>query len=78
MTDLDNFLKESIKLIDTEDINRELNNCNYKYSKELLKKDLEIEKTIKKNDNINNLVNDMNEKNNILKIKLNKILDSLS
>ncbi|HPO11492.1 MAG TPA: hypothetical protein PLM63_02845 [bacterium] len=75
---LDDFVKESIKLIDSEDINRELRKCNYKFSKDLLQKDIEIEQTIKKISSVNQLTNEMNEKNNTIKLKLNKLLDSLS
>ena len=62
---LDDFVKESIKLIDSEDINRELGKCNYKFSKDLLQKDIEIEQTIKKISSVNQLTNEMNEKNNL-------------
>ena len=63
---------------DSEDINRELRKCNYKFSKDLLQKDIEIEQTIKKISSVNQLTNEMNEKNNTIKLKLNKLLDSLS
>ena len=42
MINLEDFLKKSVSLIDSADINREISKCNYQFSKELLNKDLEI------------------------------------
>lgn len=75
---IDEFLKDSINLIDSEDVNREMSNCNYKFTKDLLNKDIDIAKEDKKITCIKRDKSDLLEKNISLKNKLNQILDSLS
>lgn len=75
---INKFLKDSLKLIDSEDVNRELSNCNYKFTEELLKKDIEIAQEDNKIAYIKKDNLELSEKNTALKSKLKQMLDSLS
>lgn len=78
MINLEDFLKKSVSLIDSADINREISKCNYQFSKELLNKDLKIAQMDTKIQSIKRTNKEAAEKNNTLKDKLNQMLDSIS
>jgi len=74
---LNEFLAKSLKLVDDQDVNRELTDVQISYSSELFKKDLQIADLDRQIENVKNSTDKLNANNNELKSKLNTIKISL-
>ncbi len=76
--DLNGFLRESVKLIDQQDIERELSGTKQYYAKEMLAKDIEIASMDKRSSGITKLTKESHRTTNEIKNKLNDLVNQLS
>jgi len=74
---LNEFLKQSLNLIDEQDIDRELNSTQIKFATEMFKKDLDINDIDQQISSINRKTNEIKNNTSEVKNKLNLIREAI-
>jgi hypothetical protein len=74
---INEFLKRSLKLIDDQDIDRELNSVQIKFASDMFKKDLDIADLDQQIYSINKKTQEIKSNTKDIKNKLNLIKDTI-
>lgn len=75
--DLNEFMKKSLSLVDSQDLEREFNEVEMRYAAKIASKDMEISELDGKLKSINKRTSEIEENNSVLKNNLKLMRDAL-